>query len=370
MVGARPGPAGRLRDRLPFVDYFLPPSDPSPLTDAIPAADDEAITLDARERRERAAAQNGGPRRFGSGVPGVAAHVAVVLGCSHACAYCVIPYRRGRERSRPAEAILDEVRGLADAGVREVMLLGQIVDRYGQDLPGGLDLAGLLRRVAGIEGLMRVRFLTSHPSYLSDAILDAIAETPKICPHVEMPAQSGDDTVLARMRRGYTADEYRRRVDRIRARLPGVAVHSDFIVGFPGETAEQFARTLRMVEELRFDKTHLAKYSERPETLAARRFPDDVPPEEKDRRLDALEAAQRRVQADVNRRYQDRIVRVLVEARDESRGRWRGRTPDNRLVFFTSDEFLLGREADVRIAWTGPYSLIGEGIPPPEVPSS
>jgi tRNA-2-methylthio-N6-dimethylallyladenosine synthase len=362
LVGARSGPAARLRERLAFVDYFLPPSDLSPLVGTLLPDESEDRSSGERDRLEQDAIRDGrastAPVTDGS----VTANVPVILGCSHACTYCIIPYRRGGERSRPEADILAEVRALAGAGTREVMLLGQIVDRYGLDLPGGPDLADLLRSVARVEGILRVRFLTSHPNHLTDRILEAVAGEPRICPQIEVPAQAGSDEVLARMRRGYTVDGYRRLIDRIRARLPASAIHSDFIVGFPGETEAQFLDTLRLMEDIRFDKTHLARYSERPETFAARRYPDDVPPEEKERRLQILENAQRSILTGTNRRFLGSTVPVLVEGRDEKRGRWRGRTPLNRLVFFPDPRPLAGREVPVRITWTGPFSLLGEPV--------
>jgi tRNA-2-methylthio-N6-dimethylallyladenosine synthase len=365
LVGTRSGPAARLREQLAFVDYFLPPSDLSPLVGTLLPGETEGRSDDELDRLARDAAQNAGAPAAAVPAGSIAANVPVVLGCSHACTYCIIPYRRGGERSRPAADILAEVRALVAAGTREVMLLGQIVDRYGLDLPGGPDLADLLSAVARVEGLLRVRFLTSHPNHLSDRILDAVAAEPRICPHIEVPAQAGDDEVLLRMRRGYTVDDYRRLIARIRARLPEAAIHSDFIVGFPGETEAQFLGSLRLMEEVRFDKTHLSRYSERPETFAARRYPDDVPPEEKERRVLILENAQRAILAETNRRFLGATVSVLVESRDDKRGRWRGRTPLNRLVFFPDSRDLLGREVPVRIAWTGPFSMIGEAEDPP-----
>jgi tRNA-2-methylthio-N6-dimethylallyladenosine synthase len=362
LVGTRSGPAARLRERLAFVDYFLPPSDLSPLVGTLLPDESEDRSSGERDRLDQDAIRDGrastAPVTDGS----VTANVPVILGCSHACTYCIIPYRRGGEHSRPEADILAEVRALAGAGTREVMLLGQIVDRYGLDRPGGPDLADLLRSVARVEGILRVRFLTSHPNHLTDRILDAVAGEPRICPQIEVPAQAGSDEVLARMRRGYTVDGYRRLIDRIRARLPASAIHSDFIVGFPGETEAQFLDTLHLMEEIRFDKTHLARYSERPETLAARRYPDDVPPEEKERRLQILENAQRSILTGTNRRFLGSTVPVLVEGRDEKRGRWRGRTPLNRLVFFPDPRPLAGREVPVRITWTGPFSLLGEPV--------
>ncbi|MDZ4199751.1 MAG: MiaB/RimO family radical SAM methylthiotransferase, partial [Kiritimatiellia bacterium] len=291
----------------------------------------------------------------------VRAHVPVVLGCSHACAYCIIPSKRGRERSRPTEEVLREARNLIEQGAREIILLGQIVDRYGLDLDPLTDLGALMRSVEHLKGVSRIRFLTSHPRYLSDSILDAMAGSSVICPHFELPIQSGTDEVLARMRRGYTVEEYRRLVGKIRERIPGAAIHTDLIVGFPGETEAQFEETLRLVEELRFDKIHLARYSPRPGTLAARRYPDDVPDAEKERRRRRIEDIQAGIQNEINRRFIGQIVSVLVE-REETRrpGRWRGRTPDDRLVFLDGPGSLRGRVLDVRVTWAGPFTLVGE----------
>jgi len=318
----------------------------------------------------------------------VAAYVPIILGCSHACAYCIIPYRRGPERSRPADEILAETRALVAQGVREVTLLGQIVDRYGYDLvPGSrfrvsscnlkpetlkleTPLAGLLRRIHEIDGLERIRFLTSHPNWMTDGLLDAVAELPKVCEHIEVPVQAGDDEVLARMRRGYTADDYRSLIARIRHIIPGVSIATDVIVGFPGETEAQFRRTYDLLAELRLDKAHIARYSPRPQTLAARRFPDDVPPEEKKRCRKALDDLQAGIVAEINGRLLGQTVEVLVVGR--KKGRWWGRTRTDKLVFFEDNKTpprlggagggqdWRGRLAHVRITWTGPWSLIGE----------
>lgn len=355
------GAGGELPGRFPFVDVFLPPSEPRPLLDWLareglapaPGAEPEAAGCE----RDAAALP---PSRRGA----VSAHVPAVLGCSHACAYCVIPQRRGRERSRPRADILREASRLAGEGVREIVLLGQIVDRYGRDLEPPLDLADLLRDVAALDGLDRVRFLTSHPSYFPRSVLDAVADCSRICPHFVIPIQSGHDAVLARMRRGYTVDDYRRLIGGIRDRLPEAAIHTDLIVGFPGETEEQFDETARRVEEFRFGKIHLAKYSPRPGTTAARRYPDDVSAAEKERRRLRIEDLQRGIQEEANRRLADRIVEALIEEADERRpGRWRGRTRDDRQVIVESPENLQGLLVQVRIHWAGPFTLIGKPEP-------
>ena len=261
----------------------------------------------------------------------VSAHVPVVLGCSHACTFCIIPSRRGAERSRPAANVIAEVHALVAQGVKEVTLLGQIVDRYGKDIPEGLNLAALLREMHRVEGLERIRFLTSHPNYFGEDIMDAVAELPKVMPHIEIPVQAGDDEVLKNMRRGYTQAEYREIVQKIRERIPGCSIATDIIVGFPGESETQFMETYRLLEDLRLDVAHLARYSVRPGTVAERRFPDDVPEGEKMRRFRMLEELQEKIVGEINSRYLGETMEVLFE--NNVKGRWCGRTPTNKLVF-------------------------------------
>ncbi len=291
----------------------------------------------------------------------ISAHIPVVYGCSHACTFCIIPYRRGIEQSRPVGEIVAHVRSLARQGVKEVTLLGQIVDRYGKDVPDGPTLAGLLRVVHGVaeeEGVERIRFLTSHPNWMTTDLLDAVAELPRVMPQIEVPVQAGHDEVLKNMRRGYTVDQYRRLVEQIRARIPGVAIHTDIIVGFPGETDEQFQGTYDLLAELKLDKAHLARYSPRPHTVSMRTMPDDVPPEEKKRRHVALETLQAQVVAEINRGFLGQTVEVLVE--DQHNGKWRGRIPQNKIVFFTDDsQDWRGKVTPVEITWTGPWSMQG-----------
>ena len=359
MVGMRE--AARLRGAFPFVDVFMPPSDTEPLLDYLHenGLHDAGELIDTREKALRDLMQDESHR-----LPAlergrrVTAHVPVVLGCSHACTFCIIPYRRGAERSRPREQVLREIHSLVGQGVREVMLLGQIVDRYGTDFDHDYDLADLLGEVARIDGLLRVRFLTSHPNWFSDRIIDTVAAHPKLMPHFEIPVQAGNDKVLAEMKRGYQAQTYRDLVGRIRARIPGACVNTDIIVGFPGETDEEFMDTHRLLEELRLDKVHLAKYSERPKTVAARRLPDDVGAEEKERRRLLIHNLNERILTETNARWRDREVEVLVEGLHK--GRWRGRTPHNRLVFFEDGRDLLGALARVRVTRTGPFSLGGD----------
>jgi tRNA-2-methylthio-N6-dimethylallyladenosine synthase len=388
MVGRDAAP---LRKRFPWVDVFMPPSEPEPLLALLAERGlvDEARALEAEAAARRYHLPDGGlllPSREQDAL--VSAYIPIVLGCSTGCTYCVIPYRRGPERSRPPEEIVAEAQALAAQGVKEITLLGQIVDRYGPDLreavskrQGGVDpascilpLVSLLRRVHQVKGLERIRFLTSHPAWMTDDLLDAVAELPKVCEHIEVPVQAGDDEVLARMQRGYTAADYRRLVARIRERIPGVSIATDVIVGFPGETAEQFQRTFDLLAELRLDKAHIARYSPRPQTLAARKYPDDVPLEEKERRRKALDALQSEIVGEINARLLGQAVEVLVEGRDEKKGRWYGRTRIDKLVFFedavpSSSPCRAGEGSDwqgklarVRVTWAGPWSLIGQAV--------
>jgi tRNA-2-methylthio-N6-dimethylallyladenosine synthase len=380
LVGVKGNP--RLKERFPYVDVFSPPSDPGPLLAFL--TQDETYQMEQAETSRRYAYMDGDlalPVEERGQL--VMAHVPVVYGCSHACTFCIIPFRRGIERSRPAPDVQAEVRSLVAQGVKEITLLGQIVDRYGVDQAEGPGLAGLLRLLHPIEGLERIRFLTSHPSYMTDELLDTVAELPKVMPHIEVPCQAGDDQVLQNMKRGYTADDYRRLVERIRARFSAngaahdgpanngaagngaagaaayapVSIATDVIVGFPGETAEQFQHTYDLLEELRLDVAHLARYSTRQGTVASRRMQDDVPEEEKMRRFRLLEELQERIVTEINARYLGATVDVLFE--EEVRGRWKGRTPTNKLVFVQAGRDLRGQVAPVQITWTGPWSMQG-----------
>ncbi len=348
-----------LRTRFPYVDVFSPPSDPLPLVEFL-------IQRDARSAEEAETA-----RRFAlmdgdlvlpqtDGVAQVSGWIPVVYGCSHACAYCIIPYRRGVEASRPPEEILREARSLAAQGIKEITLLGQIVDRYGKDEPSYPSLAGLLRELSQVEGIERLRFLTSHPNWMTDELLDCVADLPKVMPHIEIPNQAGDDAILEAMKRGYTTAEYRRLVQKIRDRIPGVSIATDIIVGFPGETEAQFQNTYNLLAELKMDVVHLARYSPRIGTLSARTLPDDVPAAEKWRRFRALEKLQEAVVREIHAAYLNTNVEVLFE--DKVKQRWRGRTPTNKLVFVESDADLRGKILPVKIVRTGPWSMLAELI--------
>ncbi|GAB4338432.1 MAG: tRNA (N6-isopentenyl adenosine(37)-C2)-methylthiotransferase MiaB [Phototrophicales bacterium] len=362
MVGVR-DPL-HMRKKLPFVDVFLPPSEPAPMIQFLKDRMTEAELRDyeAKQRAQRDLIQDGDlilPIQEQQNL--VSAHVPVVYGCSHACSFCIIPFRRGVERSRSVGEIVAHVRSLALQGVKEVTLLGQIVDRYGKDIPDGPDLADLLRIVHSVAeetGLLRIRFLTSHPNWMTDKLLDTVAELPRVMPHIEVPVQAGNDVVLQNMKRGYTNQQYRDLIQRIRDRIPNVAINTDIIVGFCGETEEQFMDTYQLLADLKLDKAHLARYSPRPHTVSERRMVDDVPEEEKKRRHQLLEELQAQVVAEINSQYLGQTVEVLVE--DQHKGKWRGRTPQNKLVFFEdSNHDWYGKLAEVEITWTGPWSMQG-----------
>ena len=355
LVGMKPDP--RLLARFPYVDVFSAPSDPYPLLEFLQQRSHHDQQVETTEQRFALMDEE-------SALPGfdhssdVCAYLPVVLGCSHACTYCVIPYRRGVEISRPFDQVVREAHSLVEQGVKEITLLGQIVDRYGLDLPAGQDLPALLRVLHEIEGLKRIRFLTSHPNWMTDDLLHTVADLPKVCPHIEVPIQAGDDTVLENMKRGYTNRDYRNLVEKIRRIIPGVSVATDIIVGFPGETGDQFQQTYDVLEDLKLDVAHLARYSSRPNTVATRRMEDDVTPEEKMRRFRLLEDQQERIVTEIHARFLGTRQMVLFE--EKSKNRWRGRTPTNKLVFVESADDLRGQELAVEITWTGPWSMIGK----------
>ena len=352
MVGVRG--AEKLRQKLPFVDVFSPPSDPGPLVSFL--SQGEIRSLEDSETTRRFLMMDDElilPQHERGQL--ISAHVPIVYGCSHACTFCIIPYRRGVERSRPVGDIVAEIRSLAAQGVKEVTLLGQIVDRYGKDVPDGPSLAGLLRVVHQIEGIERIRFLTSHPNYFTEELMDTIAELPKVMPHIEVPIQAGDDEVLLNMKRGYNQQEYRDLVAKIRERIPDCSIATDIIVGFPGETDEQFMETYDVLADLKLDVAHLARYSSREGTVATRRMVDNVTDEEKMRRFRMLEELQEEVVTEINKKYLGETVEVLFE--EKVKGRWRGRTPTNKLVFVESEDDLKGTILPVTVTWTGPWSM-------------
>ena len=290
------------------------------------------------------------------------AFVTIMRGCNHACSYCIVPFTRGREYSRPLDDVLREVDELVDDGVREVTFLGQNINTYGVDL-GGQYLPDLLERAAEYPGLDRIRFLTSNPFDMTEDMMRRFGQIPKVMPWLHIPAQSGSDEVLARMKRTYTVDQYREVVGWARAHIPGVEITSDFIVGFSGETDADFAGTCDLVRESSFLQTYVFKYSLRPRTHAARQLPDDVPePIKRERNVELLriqdEVATRRNRALIGRRLE-----ILVEGISKSDARRvTGRDRSNRLVHCDGDASLAGKMAVVQITEVGAHSLIGHRV--------
>jgi len=294
--------------------------------------------------------------------PAAATHpcalVPIIQGCDNFCSYCIVPYRRGSEVSRPVEETVCEVTELVKRGTKEVTLLGQNVDSYGHDLPGHPDLADLLNELAGIDGLVRIRFLTNHPKDMSPELIKTMASVSKVCEHLELPVQSGDNDILKAMSRGYTVERYRDLVHTIRGIIPHVSVSTDLIVGFPGETEEQFQQSLSLIEEMRFDVVHVAAYSPRPGTTASREYQDNVPVEVKKERLHQIEQLQTATATEINSQLMGQEMEVLVEG--TKGGKWFGRTRSNKLVFFEDADDWLGRLAMVDIQKTSPWSLRGQ----------
>ena len=343
LMGCMVGPQTKaLQKRYPYVDAFMQPQQFSRLLEIV----GERIGIDPEGCVGPLTAR-----------ADVATYIPIIHGCDKFCTFCIIPYRRGREVSRPVDEIVLEARMLARRGVKEVTLLGQNVDSYGHDLSGSIDLGDLLSAVNEVEELERVRFLTSHPNDMSDHIIDTIAQLDKVCEHVNLPFQAGDDQVLKNMRRGYTNDEYRAKIERIRNRIPNVSMATDLIVGFCGETEEQFERTLEMVKDMKFDKVHAAAYSTRPGTIAARMMEDNVPHEEKQRRLKAITSLQETVLTEINSTLEGTTQEILVEGL--KRGRWFGRNRNDKLVYFDEDVNRSGEMVTVKIDRVGPWSLQG-----------
>jgi tRNA-2-methylthio-N6-dimethylallyladenosine synthase len=289
--------------------------------------------------------------------PEPSTYVPIIQGCDNFCSYCIVPYRRGRERSRPVGEIVNEVKELVNRGTREVTLLGQNVDSYGHDLPHPPDLSDLLYELNAIDGLFRIRFLTNHPKDMSPKLIEAVASLDKVCEQLSLPVQSGNNQILEAMRRGYTVEQYCQLVTEIRSKIPGVALSTDVIVGFPSETEPQFQQTVDLLSELRFDTVHVAAYSPRPGTFAARNLEDNIAPVEKRRRLDQIERLQEGIATEINAQLRDKVVEVLVEG--ERKGKWQGRTRSGKLVFFGYSNDCLGKLMKIRIEKTSPWSLQG-----------
>jgi tRNA-2-methylthio-N6-dimethylallyladenosine synthase len=290
------------------------------------------------------------------------AYITIIEGCDYSCSYCVVPHTRGPERSRASDAVLAEAKRLADAGYTEIQLLGQTVNSYRDPSPRKWNFVDLLRAVAAVPGIRRVRFTTSHPNDFHREIVEAIEEIPALCDHVHLPVQSGSTRVLREMRRTYTREDYLEKIAWMRAARRPISITSDIIIGFPGESEEDFAHTLSLLEEAQYDGIFSFKYSPRPNT-SAMHMPDAIPEEEKSRRLAILNERQRKIQIARNEKLVGTTYEVLVDGRHSARNQWAGRSTSNRMINFTSPrENLLGEYVQVKILRAGPNSLVGEHI--------
>jgi tRNA-2-methylthio-N6-dimethylallyladenosine synthase len=293
----------------------------------------------------------------------VKAYVTIIEGCNDFCAFCVVPYTRGHERMRAKSEILDDVRHAVAAGRQEIQLLGQIVNHYQAPDDPACDFAGLLEAVNNIEGVRRIRFASPHPRHASDRLIAAVRDLPAVCKHMHLPVQSGSTSMLQRMRRRHTREQYLELVARIREAIPAVQLSTDMIVGFPGETEAEYEDTLTLTEAVRFHSMFSFKYSERPNTLAAKRLPDDVPEEVKTRRIRGLQLLQRRIQHALHEATVGQRVEVLIDSRSRRRD-WEvsGRTSGNTVVNLPGHPDWVGRFIDVDIRRAGPNSVWGEPV--------
>ncbi len=292
----------------------------------------------------------------------IRAWVSIIQGCNNYCTYCVVPYTRGRERSRSSSVILDEIRGLAEQGYKEVTLLGQNVNSYGKDRSDDIDFSELLSMVEEIDGIERIRFVTSHPKDISVKLMYAMRDLSKVCEHLHLPVQSGSDRILDMMGRGYTSEEYLSKVDRLKSLISGIAISTDIIVGFPGESDDDFKKTEEILRKVEYDSIFLFKYSPRPETLAAS-LSNHVPTDIKEERFDRLLMIQKEITLKKNRDMEGGIEEVLVEGPSKKdRKKLTARTRSNKIVNFSSNRDIKGEMADLKIVRGGLYSLDGEVI--------
>jgi tRNA-2-methylthio-N6-dimethylallyladenosine synthase len=289
----------------------------------------------------------------------VSRFVTVMQGCDNFCSYCIVPFVRGREISRRSDEILEEISQLADSGVREIVLLGQNVNSYGLNAEGQPSFAGLIRKIADINGIRRIRFTTSHPKDMSDELIACFADMPKLCGQIQLPAQSGSNAVLKRMNRGYTREEYLSRISALKSVRPGIVVTGDMIVGFPGESEADFEQTLALISEVRYADLYSFVYSPRPGTKAAE-LPEEISREQKQERLERLLKLQRQITFEINQSYLGSVQSVLVEGLGKRPGQVSGRADSGKTVNFTGNPALIGSFVEVRITAAYQNSLVGE----------
>jgi tRNA-2-methylthio-N6-dimethylallyladenosine synthase len=350
----------RLLDRISYLDLVLGTHAISTLPDLLKKIETTGERICKTEFDEKGTYLNtilptGSPQK-------VKSFVTIMQGCDHYCSYCIVPFVRGREKSRPSAEILEEIRHLAVKGVKEVCLLGQNVNGYGRGLEGEIGFSELLGRINEIEGIERIRFTTSHPKDLSDALIQAFSDLPKLCEHIHLPFQSGSERVLERMRRGYSIVSYLEKIERLRACRPGMAVTADVIVGFPGEEEEDFNQTLDLIKRVQFDDLFSFKYSTRKGTHAAQ-FDDQVEEKIKQQRLAILQEIQREITLRKNEAVEGRTEEVLVEGRSKQSDQdMTGRTRTNKSVNFKGGQSLVGKLVPIRITKGFAHSLRGERV--------
>ena len=346
LMGCMVGPkTNNLEARFPDVDLFLQPQNYEPLIQLLyekKGIDKEGClsNLDVKPR--------------------ISSFVPVSHGCDKFCAFCIIPYRRGREISREIPVVVDEVKKLASNGVKEITLLGQNVDSYGYDLPEDLTLADLFESLHEIDDIERIRFLTSHPIDMDIRIINSIASLPKVCESINLPFQSGSNNILQTMRRGYSREEYIELINIIRDKIPNVAMSADVIVGFCGESESDFEDTIDLIEEIKFDKLHTAIYSERPGTIAQRKMKDDVKMSDKQRRYKTLNDIQEKIQGEINSKLLGQISEVMIEGK--RREKTFGRNRHDKIIYTDIAELNEGDIVNVKIDYAGPWAMKGEVI--------
>jgi tRNA-2-methylthio-N6-dimethylallyladenosine synthase len=340
----------------PFIDFVLGPDNYSQLREVILSSDQEKFISTQRSPEFQEI-----PPHLLCRESAASSYVTVMEGCNNFCSYCIVPFVRGREKFRSMKNILEEVQYLADNGYKEIQLLGQNVNSY-QDAETGKDFSELLREVNRMEGIEWIRFVTSHPKNFDKKIAAAMKESKKVCRQLHLPIQSGSSSVLKRMNRGYTREEYVEKIFVLRNLMPDISLSTDIIVGFPGESEEEFQETLSLLKEVRYTNIFSFRYSPRPLTAASEEK-DTVPFEEKKRRLTLLQQLQKELQLELNKSLVGRVMKVLCLGKSKKdSGLFSGRNEGYQVVNFKSKNDVIGRFVDVRITSFGPYSLIGEEI--------
>ena len=347
LMGCMVGPNTKeLKQKFPYADIFIQPQNYNPLIQYI----ENKLNIDTEGCLTQLSAK-----------ADITAYIPIVQGCDKFCSFCIIPYRRGREICRPVKEIILETQYLSERGVKEITLLGQNIDSYGHDLPEKPDLGDLLKELNKIDGIERIRFLTSHPNDMSDHIIESVAELEKVCEHINLPIQAGDNEILNKMRRRYTNEEYRNLIEKIRSTIPNVSISTDIIVGFCGENDTQFQKTIDIIKDIRFDKVHAAAYSIRENTIAMRKMLDNVPLEEKKSRLNQIESIQKQILQEKNDLLCGETFEILVEGKKNNNQY--GRNRNDKLIYFDSKENLKGSMTNIKINKSTPWSLHGIKTP-------